>query len=182
MHKKRNIILISSCTIIFLLLTFLSQETTSPPPNTQAAIEAISGTYTNPRQHFSFQYGSQYQVRELINRNESGIVEDETVIIEPRDTRGAGDGVQVAITPFSEGDAILTKERIQRDIPDMHMGDARTIVLGGVDAISFLSNNSDFGGANKEVWLGHNNFLFQISAYVSSTALLNNILTTWKFQ
>ncbi len=181
MHKKRNIILISSCTIIFLLLTFLSQETTPPPPNTQAVIEAISGTYTNPRQHFSFQYGSQYQVRELINRNQGGIVEDETVIIEPRDTRG-GDGAQIAITPFFEDDVVLTKERIQRDIPDMHIENAHTVSIEGVEAIAFSSNNSDFGGVSKEVWLVHNNFLFQISAYSSSTALLNNILTTWKFQ
>ncbi len=184
MKKQHFIFVVFVIVLLFFLISFFKGEPSALPidsVNQQVPFHNEGQTYDNPRQHFSFQYGSQYQVRELINRDQGGLIEDETVVVEARDLN-KGDGLEVSISPFPEENVLLTKERIQKDIPDMQIDDAEMMTLGGVDAFSFSSNNPDFGGASKEVWLVHNNFLFQISAYASSTALFNNILTTWKFQ
>ncbi len=186
--KNIHIILIVSFFLLVLGFIFLQKEKFPIATNSAvgtseklATAEEIPMTYSNPRQYFSFQYPNEYKVNEMIDRDSKGLVQGEIVLVQAK----SGDrerGLQITILPFDETDTTLTKERIQKDIPDMQINDAQTIVLGGVDALSFSSNNSDFGGASKEVWLVHNNFLFQISTHASNTALVNNILSTWQFQ
>ena len=103
-------------------------------------------------------------------------------------------GVQIFISAFDEN-ITLTPERIKKDVPDIAMSDVKSISVGqeqrsdlGVpalrsdldaNAVSFNSNNST--GQSREVWFVYKSNLYQISAPIAASGILDTIITIWHF-
>jgi hypothetical protein len=94
----------------------------------------------------------------------------------------SGDGVQITITPFDEDLAVLSKERIAQDVPDLKISDEQSVEIGANHTgLAFKSDNAAFGGASREVWFVFRGNLYQISTYERLDPLLKAIFATWQF-
>ena len=102
-------------------------------------------------------------------------------------------GIQIFISAFDE-DIALTAERIKKDVPDIAMSDVKNISIGQeqrsdlsvpalrsdlVTAVSFNSNNSS--GQSREVWFVYKSNLYQMSAPIAASGILDTIITIWHF-
>lgn len=134
----------------------------------------FTGVYTNAQYGFSFRYPETLTVGEI----ESPTDEVTTIVAQDATSHI---GFQIHITPFIDPDPIITTERIQQSLPDIDMGDAHQMVVGGNDGgISFLTKDASFG-ESRQVWVVDRSSLYQISTYGSQSVLLEKILTTWEF-
>jgi uncharacterized protein YxeA len=88
------------------------------------------------------------------------------------------DEMQIRITPFDE-DIILTEERIKIDIPDIKMENPETISIGGIDGVTFISDNN--GLKYREVWFVHGGYLYQTLSRTSGDAVTYKIMDGWKW-
>lgn len=87
-------------------------------------------------------------------------------------------GMQVYITPFDEN-IILTKERIQKDVPDLEMENPITITINGIAGVAFVS--ADGGQKYRQVWFVNKGHLYQTLSLVSYDTAIGEMLQSWKW-
>jgi len=143
-------------------------------------VPLLSKEYTNDTYHFSLTLPEGFEARSM--KQEVG----ETIVFE----NGSGDGIQIIITPFDEDLHVLTKERVQADVPGMQITDAQPVEIGDpstgsgqvyYQGLAFKSDNPAFDGASREVWFVFRGNLYQISTYERLDELLKKMFSTWKF-
>lgn len=145
----------------------------------QTLVTALTQTYTDPAQHFSFNYPEGYTVREVPSDGTSrtpALSEVEVLVIEGSSLTA---GIQIIITP-DDTNTDITAEAISEAIPDMKVENPQSFPVGANSGLAFQSDNSAFDGASREVWFASNGYLYQISAYASNDQLLAAIFATWK--
>ena len=96
---------------------------------------------------------------------------------------GGSDSFQIFVLPWDESEyAVITKERIRQDVPDMVIEEPEEAILAdGTHALLFWSEERGVG-KTREVWVIHKNFLYQISALAQFDSLLAQVMGTWKFE
>lgn len=136
---------------------------------------ANSSEYKNQALRFSFRFPPNLKVTNFVN-------EENQKVILAQDT-SKGQGFQVTISEFDEGNIDLTEDRIKQDIPDLVIKESQPVLLGSRGkGIAFLSNNDQFNGNSREVWFVYNGYLYQISTYAHLDPLIKAVLATWKFE
>lgn len=124
--------------------------------------------YTNDTHRFSFAVPQGFAMREF----------EGTVVVENE----RGEGIQIVITSIDEDIPVLTKERIEADIPDLAVAEPQPVEVGeGRAGLAFKSDNEAFDGASREVWFVFDGQLYQISTYERLDPLLQAIFQTWQF-
>lgn len=135
----------------------------------------LSQSYKSDLYPFSFKYPTEYSVNEI--KSEDGV--GNTTVLQD----GKGNGFQIVVSPFDEPGSVLTKERIQADIPDLVISESQEVTLGANGrGVAFKSDNELFGGASREVWFVFDGNLYQISTYIRNDLLLQAVLGTWEFR
>ena len=135
-------------------------------------VPALSEKYQNDRYRFSLYYPFGFQVGEFKETDDYT-----TIVIQNIEKRL---GIQIYISSPEEN-IILSKSRIEQDIPDMTVEDPQPLQIGNSDnGIAFLSKNPSFG-ESREVWFMFKGNLYQVSTYISLDPLLQAILNTWEF-
>lgn len=86
--------------------------------------------------------------------------------------------MQIYITQFDE-DITLTKERIQKDVPDLQMENVNSVTINGVTGVAFISN--DNGQKYRQVWVVRKGYLYQTLSPANEDAMTSNILQSWKW-
>lgn len=143
----------------FAYQTFFNQDYQVPDPGER---------YTNSTYRFAVTMPVGFSAREL----------EGAVVIE----NGAGDGIQVLITPLGEDIRVLTEGRIRADIPDLAISGAQSVEVGADHTgLAFRSDNEAFDGASREVWFVFGGDLYQISTYDRLDPLLRAMFSTWEF-
>ena len=141
-------------------------------PSSDSAFNTQGEEYKNETYNFSLTLPEGFSAREIATESGS------TVLIESK----TGDGVQIVITKQDEDVAVLTKEMIEADIPDMKIEDVQPVEVGqNHTGLAFKSDNPSFDGGSREVWFIFNSNLYQISTYARLDPLLKSIFATWEF-
>ncbi|MAF13679.1 MAG: hypothetical protein CMI53_02185, partial [Parcubacteria group bacterium] len=71
---------------------------------------------------------------------------------------------------------------VKRDLPNIIMEQLQEFLIGnGISGLAFISESESFG-TSREVWFVWDGNLFQISTYIESQDLLQEILRTWRFK
>lgn len=90
----------------------------------------------------------------------------------------SGVRVQIVVTPFDE--RMVTKERILRDVPDLSIRNERPIEIAGAEAgLAFESGEGE--SKTREIWFAFGGKLYQVTALLADDALVQGILSTWRF-
>jgi hypothetical protein len=148
------------------------------PEERPYAVPALAKDYANDAYGFSLKMPEDFSASEIQSEDSGG----ETVILQDQ----AGNGIQIAISPFDEdtdGSYALTQERISQDVPDLKIYDAQVLEVGDhYKGLAFRSDNEAFGGASREVWFVFRHNLYQISTYERLDDLLKQIFETWQFR
>lgn len=154
--------------------SLLSGLNTSSVSDTQVQVPPLTETYKNDTLRFTFKYPEGYSVREVTD------TEGTNILIENKNTRK---GVQIYVTPYTDSDTTITKERVEEEVGDMAVGDPQPIVLsaGSGEGLAFRSDNPDFGGSSREAWFIVAGHLYQISTYAEYDEFLKVIFATWAF-
>ncbi len=156
---------------------FFTQSNT-PAPQADLGpytLPELTKSYTNNDYRFSFMMPADFTSQEM-PQDENGT---RTFLFQ----NTKGEGIQIMVSPFDEDLAVLTKERIQQDIPDMKITDEQPVEIGSNHTgLAFKSDNQAFNGASREVWFVFRNNLYQISTYERLDPLLQAIFGTWQFQ
>ena len=159
---------------------FFFPTSSAPEAQEPYMVPLLGETYTNDTYHFSLTLPEGFEARSM--KQEVG----ETIVFE----NGSGDGIQIIITPFDEDLHVLTKERVQADVPGMQITDAQPVEIGDpstgsgqvyYQGLAFKSDNPAFDGASREVWFVFRGNLYQISTYERLDELLKKMFSTWKF-
>lgn len=162
--------------IFFVLIILLGgviytifSKNESPSEGVAPLADTTSDRYINSEYGFSFKISSTTRVDEI--SDEPG----ETIIV--KDDLGS---FQVHINTFDEGDIVITKERIAKDIPDFKVLDSEDVVIDKLArGLAFTSKVKD--NETTEVWFVINSHLYQVSAPLNDRDFLVGTLTTWKF-
>lgn len=138
-----------------------------------------SKLFEHTQLRFSFRFPSDMTLSTLPNLVE-GVPAGEVILVQ---NSNAGRGFQITISPFDEPGNILTKERIQADVPDLKIIDPKPLLIGeSGQGLAFLSDNDQFGGNSREVWFVFNGNLYQISTYAHLDPILQSVFATWTFK
>ena len=139
----------------------------------QAEEAPLEKTYRNTIHGFTFNYPEAFTVSEFSEG--FGFV----ILVQGYDVKA---GIQIYSEPFDEPGTVLTKERLQRDIPTLVVDDPREVLLGGSGrGIAFISR-AEGGSSTREVWFVFKERLYQISTPRELDTLLQRILGTWRFE
>ena len=147
---------------------------------------AGSKIYEDTDYGFSFFYPENFSVGAFSDAENT-----KTILVQNAENTA---GIQIFISAFDEN-ITLTPERIKKDVPDIAMSDVKSISVGqeqrsdlGVpalrsdldaNAVSFNSNNST--GQSREVWFVYKSNLYQMSAPIAASGILDTIITIWHF-
>ena len=170
----------------FLLWKKSRQNTPFESGGSQASTESSDLTYKNSQYGFSFQKPEGYTVGEFDQDEGKMILVQMSKM--PLDTKNAVSkgildiGFQILISPFDEADAVITKARINKEIPDMKVENSAEILVADSKGLQFESNNSAFSGKSFEVWFVRGTDLYQISGYIESEQVIKDTLNSWKFE
>ena len=85
---------------------------------------------------------------------------------------------QVHVLPY--GDAQITETRLKLDIPSGIMRNPLDIMVGGVRATMFESEDASLG-ATREVWFLNGGFLYEVTTPLAHDAALSEIMRSWEF-
>jgi hypothetical protein len=127
--------------------------------------------YENKEFRFGLLYPDDLHVKEYKER--SGAL---SVVFEERVDEGRG--FQIYVTSYVEDH--ITPERFLLDVSSGVMEEPTDIVIGGVPAIMFFSENSIMGDT-REVWFINNGFLYEVVTYKQLDAWLSTIMQSWQF-
>jgi hypothetical protein len=91
-------------------------------------------------------------------------------------------GFEITVLPFDEVGP-LTAARIKQDIPDMVMGNQKSVIVGAekIPALAFNSTDENIGNTF-EIWFVYNGSLYQALTYPEFSAGMEEILKTWQFK
>lgn len=128
-------------------------------------------TYISKENKFQFSYPPNMTVK-TIEDNDSLVV-----VVQNKKDRG----VQLAISDWDEGEAVLTRARILKDLPYLVISDEKYIKVGGVDALSFFAKDTSFG-QSREVWFVKNKKIYQISTPSDLVDVLEVMADSWRFE
>lgn len=156
-------------------------DTTTSPEETAGGAPAggsglLSVQYRDPKSRFTMSIPSDFQAADM-NQGEDG----DAVVFGKK----AGfdsfqkTGFQIFILPFDE-EGPMTAQRIHNDLPDLPIANEKNVLIDGVTAMVFESEDHDIG-PTIEVWFVRKGFLYQITAYREYEAPLSQILSAWKF-
>ena len=141
--------------------------------------------YSDTDYRFSFKYPQDFSVGAFSDAENT-----KTILVQNAEKTA---GIQIFISAFDEN-ITLTPERIKKDVPDIAMSDVKSISVGQeqrsdlgvpalrsdlVTAVSFNSNNST--GQSREVWFVYKSNLYQMSAPIAASGILDTIITIWHF-
>ncbi len=164
----------SSISSVSTSITPITPLTPVSPATTPYVAPALTTPYTNGTYHFSLKLPDSFTAKEIPDAQGQGT----SIVIQD----SAGQGIQIAISPFEEDLHHLTAERIQQDVPDMTMTDVEPIQIGSdYSGVVFHSNNDAFGGDSREVWFVYQKNLYQVSTYARLDPLLRSIFSSWRF-
>ncbi len=137
------------------------------------SVDGETSEYVHEKTGLSFAYGDDYSVRLV---TEQGI---DSVVVQSEED--ASRGLQVSILPFDEDPSTLTFERIQTDIPDIDIEkpQAGTLPFGSL-ALSFETGEGTF--RTREVWFVREGYLYQISAPIASSGLVEGLIAVMEFR
>lgn len=154
--------------------------TTSPEETAGGAPAAGSGLlsvqYRDPKLRFTISIPSDFQATDM-NQGEDG----DTVVFGKKEGFDSFQktGFQIFILPFDE-EGPMTAQRIHEDLPDLPIANKKNVLIDGVNAFVFQSEENDIG-PTIEVWFVRKGFLYQIMAWREYEAPLSQILSAWKF-
>jgi len=135
-------------------------------------IEIVSeDVYFHQNPNFSFQKPEGFTIGEV---DEGG--GSKSIIVQNTDT---GLGFQIFVSPFDEDINVLTENRIRQDLPSLIIDKPQKIQVNESEGLAFVSQNQSFG-KSREVWFVHKSFLYQMSTYIESEALLQKVLETFE--
>lgn len=139
-------------------------------PSTTGSLK--DGRYINMFYKFTLELPEGFAAREISAQDSS-----RSILFE----NNKGDGVQILISPYDDI-KVLTADMIKKDIPDMKISDVQVVEVGeNYKGVAFLGDNSEFGGASRDVWFVYKGNLYQISTYARLDTTLKSIFATWKF-
>lgn len=147
--------------------------------NVGAAAQAnkAKDLYGNQLYGFSFARPAGFSLGEVNQEN------GHTVLAQ--DQQDTKQSFQILITSWDEPGAVITKERILQDIPNMKVTEPRSLIVSAAkdptQALEFESNNENFGGLSIEVWFVHGNNLYQISGYREAKNIIEEVIGSWEF-
>lgn len=129
--------------------------------------------YVYEKTGLSFAHGTDYSVRVA---TEQGI---DSIVVQSQDD--ASVGLQVSVLSFDESPSSLTFERIQKDIPDIVISKPQAGALPfGSNALSFEAGEGAL--RTREVWFVRGGYLYQISAPIASSGLVEGLIAVMKFK
>ena len=147
-----------------------SEEATSRIDEIKEVKVSAENTFTHQNPNFSFQIPEGFTVGQI---DEAA---GKSIFVQNINT---GLGFQVFVSPFNENINVLTEERIRKDLPALVIEKSQKIQINGSEGVAFVSQNQAFG-RSREIWFVYNNFLYQMSTYIESEALLQKVLDTFE--
>lgn len=148
---------------------FNGYDTTPTNSNIQLSIE----------RYINSQFGFSFNKPEGYNMGEFDEGEKHVILAQQNETKMS---FQILITALEAQDAVITKDIILAEIPDMKIENEKEISIGNARGLIFESNNSLFGGASAEVWFAYKGNLYQISGYKETKSILEDIAKAWVFE
>lgn len=139
-------------------------------------------SYKEKFEHPSLPYSFLYPTGFSISQFTDSVSGADTVLVQNADP-GVLAGFQI-VTTLYEGELPITPQLIERDIPDMRVGDAQEVLLGDSGrGLAFVSQDVGevSGPQNREVWFVINGSLYQITARIEHDMLLKKVLDSWQF-
>lgn len=174
--KKASTIaaLITALVIGATFIAWVTRDTSSViVSGAGVATSQASGEYSYDKTGLSFSRMQGYSIRLSADQ---GI---DTIIIQS--DADASQGLQISVLPFDESPESLTFDKIKKDLPDLNIGKPQTGVLPfGSNALSFETGKGDF--RTREVWFVHKAHLYQMSAPVASSGLIEPLIGTMEFK
>lgn len=126
--------------------------------------------YKNPSRKFSLKYPVGISVTEY-NEGKGAY----TITFEEKQ----GDkSFQIFIVPYKE--KTISKERFAMDVSSGVMKEKTNIIIDGVEATMFWSEN-DLMGETREVWFIHGGYLYEVTTYKEYDSWLGSIMQNWRF-
>lgn len=142
--------------------------------NTASPAFALTKEYKNSKYAFSFNHPEDYSVSFAEDD-----AEGDTLVLQ----NARGEGFQIIMRQTDENIKTISAEMIRRDIPDIVMENTQDVILGSSGrGVAFMSDNPIFGGQSREVWFARNKVFYQLSANVAKDALIQAVLSSWKFE
>ena len=94
---------------------------------------------------------------------------------------GADHRLTVVALPIVEGTK-LTAEDIVSNFPGVKVATIREGFIGSViRGYSFRTDAEEWGGDSEAFWFAYNGYLYQISTFTKDVALLEFVLSSWRF-
>jgi hypothetical protein len=134
-------------------------------------------TYSDPDYFFSFEYPGDLSFADLPGSNGG-----KEILVQKIEGGSKSAGFQMTITPFDEPDQVLTKERIQKDAPEVVVNNPQEAIIGQNLHVLIFESIDPGLGKTREVWMVRSGNLYQITAPFDFDSQLAGILKTWKFQ
>lgn len=125
--------------------------------------------YKNEHYGFAFYYPESLTITEFDEGQDT-----RTITIENLDE---GLGFQIFALPYSG--VGISEERFRKDIPTGVRRKEAVVMVGGIEAVAFLAENSLLGEA-REVWYIRDGYLIEITAPSALDEWLSTVLSTWK--
>ncbi|MSR71451.1 MAG: hypothetical protein EXS50_02130 [Candidatus Taylorbacteria bacterium] len=149
-----------------------SSSITTEEVKKEADLAEMTETYKNKKHFLSFKYPKGFTVTSLPTDEADGA---DTLLI---NGNGKKTSIQIYISPFTESTTVITKELIQRDLPDMLVDNPQDVTMGNAGkGLAFESG--DAGIRTREVWFVYKKKLYQITTYIESDLMLQKILNTF---
>lgn len=121
----------------------------------------------------AFSYGSDYSVRLVPDQ---GI---DTIVVQSK--MDASSGLQIAVLPYDDDPSTLTFQKIMADIPDMKVERPQVGTLPfGSQALSF--ETGDGALRTREVWFARDGHVYQMSAPIGSSGLIESTIASMEFE
>ena len=189
MNKKHIIISIIIATLVFVVFYFgkdknqtdeniglnfeleQTEEATARIDEIKEVVIVPEDVYLHQNPNFSFQKPKGFTIGE-IEEADGG----KSIIVQNTNT---GLGFQIVVSTVDEDINILTESRIRQDLPSLVIDKPQKIQINSGEGLAFVSQNPAFW-RSREIWFVHNRFLYQMSTYIESEALLQKVLNTFQ--
>ncbi len=136
----------------------------------EETIAEETNEYKNIRYNFSLLYPKELSVKEFDESNGAG-----TIVLENIEEAL---GFQIFIVPH-RGEKV-SDERFLQDVPSGVRENVSGFYVDGVLATSFYSKSVELGNTF-EIWIVHNEFLYEITVIRGQEVWLSEIMKTWRF-
>ncbi|TSC69412.1 MAG: hypothetical protein G01um101456_191 [Parcubacteria group bacterium Gr01-1014_56] len=150
---------------------------TLPAATSSASVVALSSNppegfveFQNEKYGFSLFYPPTLEVTEYDEEGGAHTVSFED--------KSGEKGFQIFITPYTEDQ--ITQDRFRMDVPSGVMKEPTDIVIDGIRATMFFSENA-LMGETREVWFIHDGYLHEVTTYKELNLWLAEIMRTWKW-